>query len=205
MLEQLELEIGVVEQLELGVRESGSIEEAVDRADEDEQLKSLADRIVHGWPNKAADPVTVRGAGRFVEAFRNVRRRVDSDALGDVSQLDKQAVLLIELPLTRALAFAVNFFNRVYLSSGLPENLATTRDLGIKQSRDCCDFQNSITALREAGAKWIYIYEAMHGQKWDLEWRQWVQAFHIDVHPSSAFECRQLACVKVEDLLGVGR
>ena len=135
----------------------------------------------------------------------NDRRRCDNDALGDVSQLDKQVVLHIEYPLTQALNFATSFFNRVYLSSGLPENLATTRDLAIKQSCDCCDFQNSITALREAGAKWIYIYEAMHGQKWDLEWRQWVHAFHIDFHPFSAFECRQLACVKVEDLLGVGR
>ena len=205
MLEQLELEMGVVQELELGVRDCGGIEEAVDRADEDEQLKSLADRLVYGWPNKAADLVTVRDAGSFVKAFRNVRRRIDSDALGDVSRLDKQVVLLIELPLTRALAFAVNFFNRVYLSSGLPENLATTRDLGTKLLSDCCDFQESITALLEAGANWSYIYEAMHGQKWDLEWRQWVHAFHIDFHPMSASDCRHLACVKVEDLLGVGR
>ena len=93
----------------------------------------------------------------------NDRRRCDNDALGDVSQLDKQVVLHIEYPLTQALNFATSFFNRVYLSLGLPENLAITRDLGIKQSCDCCDFQNSIIALREAGAKWKYIYEAMRG------------------------------------------
>ena len=131
--------------------------------------------------------------------------RCDNDALGDVSQLDKQVVLHIEYPLTQALNFATSFFNRVYLSSGLIENLSTSRDLGIKQSCDRCDFQNTITALREAGAEWIYIYEAMRGQKWDLEWRQWVHAFHIDLHPFSALECRHMACVKVEDLLGVGR
>ena len=51
------------------VQESGSMEEAVDRADEDEQAKGLAEHLVYGWPNKAADPVTVRDAGRFVKSY----------------------------------------------------------------------------------------------------------------------------------------
>jgi hypothetical protein len=68
LLEQLGFEIGVVEDLKPSVQESGSMEEAVDRADEDEQAKSLAEHLVYGWPNKAADPVTVRDAGRFVKA-----------------------------------------------------------------------------------------------------------------------------------------
>ena len=67
LLEQLEFEIGVVEDLKPGVQESGSMEEAVDRADEDEQAKGLAEHLVYGWPNKAADLVTVRDAGRFVK------------------------------------------------------------------------------------------------------------------------------------------
>ena len=44
------------------------MEEAVDRADEDEQAESLAEHLVYVWPNKAVDPVTVRDAGRFVKA-----------------------------------------------------------------------------------------------------------------------------------------
>ena len=65
MLDQLEFEIGGVEELKSGVQESGGMEEAVDRADEDEQVKGLAERLVYGWSNEAADPVTVRDAGRF--------------------------------------------------------------------------------------------------------------------------------------------
>ena len=68
LLEQLIFEFGVVEDLKPGVQESGSMEEAVDRADEDEQAKSLAEHLVYGWPNKAVDPVTVRDAGRFVKS-----------------------------------------------------------------------------------------------------------------------------------------
>ena len=68
LLEQLTFEFGVIEDLKSTVNESGGMEEAVDRADEDEQAKSLAEHLVYGWPNKAADPVTVRDAGRFVKA-----------------------------------------------------------------------------------------------------------------------------------------
>jgi hypothetical protein len=66
--EQLGFEFGVVEDLKPSVRECGSMEEAVDGADEDVQAKSLAEHLVYGWPNKAADPVTVIDAGRFVKA-----------------------------------------------------------------------------------------------------------------------------------------
>ena len=68
MLEQLEFEMGGGEESKPGVRERGSTEEAVDRADEDEQALSLAEHLVYGWLNKAAHPVTVRDAGRFVKA-----------------------------------------------------------------------------------------------------------------------------------------
>ena len=158
-----------------------------------------------GWKASTVTVMLNAEARHQARAFRNVLRRCDIDASGDVSRLHKQAVLNMETPLTLALASAISFFNRVYLRPGMPENLATRGDLGIKQSCHCSDFQKSITALREAGAKWLYIYEAMHGQKWDLEWRQWVHAFHIDFDPVSASECRHLACVKVEDLLGVRR
>ena len=66
--EQLAFEIGLVDDLQPGVEERGCMEEDVDRADEDDQAKSLAEHLVYGWPNKAADPVTVRDAGRFVKA-----------------------------------------------------------------------------------------------------------------------------------------
>ena len=158
-----------------------------------------------GWKASTVTMMLNAEARHRARAIRNVLRPCDIDASGDVSRLHKQAVLRMETPLTLALASAISFFNRVYLRPGMPENLATRGDLGIKQSSHCSDFQKSITALREAGAKWLYIYEAMHGQKWDLEWRQWVHAFHIDFDPVSASECRHLACVKVEDLLGVRR
>ena len=48
------------------------MEEAVDRADEDEQAESLAEHLVYVWPNKAVDPVTVRDAGRFVKAHLSI-------------------------------------------------------------------------------------------------------------------------------------
>jgi hypothetical protein len=49
LLEQLIFEFGVVEDLKPGVQECGSMEEAVDRADEDEQAKSLAEHLVRQW------------------------------------------------------------------------------------------------------------------------------------------------------------
>jgi len=67
LLERLMFEFGVVGDFKPGVQESGSMEEAVDRADEDEQAKSLAEHLVCGWPNKTVDLVTVRDAGRFVK------------------------------------------------------------------------------------------------------------------------------------------
>jgi hypothetical protein len=68
LLERLMFEFGFVGDFNPGVHESGSLEEAVDGADEDEQAKSLAEHLVCGWPNKTVDLVTVRDAGRFVKA-----------------------------------------------------------------------------------------------------------------------------------------
>ena len=67
--EQLAHELGIVEELKPGVEERGSMEESVDRADEDEQAKSLAEHLVYGWPSKAAEPVGVRNADRLVKAY----------------------------------------------------------------------------------------------------------------------------------------
>ena len=66
--EQLAFEIGLVDDLQLGVEERGCMDEDVDRADEEDEAKSLAEHVVYGWPSKAADSVTVRDVGRFVKA-----------------------------------------------------------------------------------------------------------------------------------------
>ena len=158
-----------------------------------------------GWKAGTVIVMLNACARHQARAFRNVLRGCDIDVSGSVSRLHQGPVLNMENPLTLALASAISFFNGVYLRPGMPENLATRGDLGIKQSSHCSDFQKSITALREAGAKWVYIYEAMHGQKWDLEWRQWVHAFHIDFEPASAVDFRILGGVKEEDPLGVRR
>jgi hypothetical protein len=66
--EQLVHELRVVEDLNPAIEERGGMEETADRADEDEQAKSLAQHLVYGWPSKAAEPVGILDAGKYAKS-----------------------------------------------------------------------------------------------------------------------------------------
>jgi hypothetical protein len=68
LADQLLHELSIVAELSQRFDDRGCMEEPIDRADDDEEAIRTAERLVYGWPSKAAEPTGVSGLGRFVKS-----------------------------------------------------------------------------------------------------------------------------------------